>query len=108
MMLSSAPLLALLLATVSTTAAQAQDTKKWTLLHSFNGRDFSRRGKVLLQVLDGSPDITLVNDESCVDTSQIETMMSFGLYQLKMVEDGTSDSVLTTVPSCQLRRSNFR
>jgi hypothetical protein len=25
-----------------------------------------------------------------------------------MVEDGTSNSVLTTVPSCQLRRSNFR
>lgn len=77
-------------------------------MHSFDGQQFTRRGQVVLQVVDGVAKIELANDEACMEASQIETMMTFGLYQLKLVEEGTQNTVLTSVPSCQLRRASFR
>ena len=94
-----------LLGVVFTTA---QESTKWTLMHSFDGQNFVRRGQVVLQVEDGVAKIEMMNDEACMEASQIQTMMAFGLYQLKLVEDGTQNTVLTSVPSCQLRRASFR
>lgn len=94
----------------STATTVAQDTKQWTLLHSFNGRDFAPRATVLLHGKDdGTAEMTLTNDnDAVVGVTQIKAMMDFGLYQLKLIDQETQSTILTSVPSCQVRQASFR
>jgi len=94
----------------STATTVAQDTKHWTLLHSFNGRDFAPRATVLLHGKDdGTAEMTLTNDnDAVVGVTQIKAMMDFGLYQLKLIDQETQSTILTSVPSCQVRQASFR
>ena len=127
----AALLLAFLLVAVSTTAesntsSSSSLTKSWTLYHSWGTGEESTalqpRGRVQLEISDGggetsSVELTMENEADCLTETAVEAMLSAGWYQLKLVEDNDGDGggngekspdVITTVPSCLLRRANFR
>lgn len=106
-------------------ATAAQDLRRtWTLYHSMNPQlgeqGFSKRGVVTLEPASGDDNdgannnpvkLTVENDADSFTAANVEAVMSSGWYQVKLVEDGGAASVvpvMTTVPACQLRRSNFR
>ena len=105
-------------------ALATQDLRrKWTLYHSMNPqlgeRGFTKRGVVTLEAAGDNDNadnypvkLTVENAVDSFTTANLETIMSSGWYQVKLVEDGGDAAsvvpVMTTVPACQLRRSNFR
>lgn len=113
-------LLALFLLAVAsgTTVVQAAEDlrRTWTLYHSVNpklgAKGFTKRGVVTLEPSDDNQvQLTVVNDENSLTAKDIDSMMASGWYQVKLVEDKAQDGatpVMTTVPACQMRRSNFR
>jgi hypothetical protein len=110
-------------ATASAGSAAASLGKKWILYHSIGpsvgGDDpqWVRRGTVDLNVnVDGNSEdqvkLTVENDEGCLSETAIQSLMESKWYRLKLEEESTDGgrplSVMTTVSSCQVRRSNFR
>lgn len=77
--------------------------KTWTLYHAWKGHDFSKRGSITLTLENSVPTLSVENVASATH------LPSEDFYQLKLVEDGKEDSyTLTSVPSCQVHRANFR
>ena len=129
-------LLLLLLLLISTTITAAEEaatkkTKSWTLYHAVNGGTFHKRGTVRLSVpveggdADKKIELEIENDPNAFgdgalpsDDTLTVSDLNRGLYKLKLVEDQGGNnsnkaatiapSVLTTVPGCHVRRSNFR
>ena len=88
--------------------------RTWTLYHSMDpklgDKGFTKRGVVTLEPENNEAKLTLENDENIFSTEKLEAMMASGWYQVKLVEDGKTGTVpvKTTIPSCHLRRANFR
>jgi hypothetical protein len=87
-------------------------TKKWTLYHSMGeGEDWLLRGTVTLEIGGGEGEkiqLNVDNQEGCLSESALEHLQIAAWYKLKLVEEGTEASVMTTVSACQVRRANFR
>lgn len=78
----------------------------WTIYHSWNaGQDFARRGE--LQWSEEEETLVVTNDESAVTKENIQAMLDYGWYHVK-IENSNDDFVLSTVPACNLRRANFK
>jgi len=92
--------------------AEVDASKSWTLYHSFNGGvDFAPRGTVKLSIVDDSEvNLEVENTADCLTEAAIESLLQQKWYQLKLVEDNNDEAppILTSVPSCQVRRANFR
>jgi len=104
--------------------------KSWTLLHSLggggDGEVFRKRGSVTLSLLDEEKatndnldkvKLEVTNDDDAFKSFASPDVLARGLYKLKLVPDNKKDSdaaaaqafsVMTSVPGCQLLRSNFR
>ena len=88
--------------------------RTWTLYHSMDPKlgtkGFTKRGVVTLEPENNEVKLTLENDENSFTAEHLDTMMTSGWYQVKLVEDGKKAPVpvKTTIPACQLRRANFR
>jgi len=95
-----------LLFALSSVAKGAQKTL--SLYHAVNGGDFVKRGIVTLEATKEKGIKAEVKNEIELDSSSIDSMVETGLYQLKVVDDKTGQSVLASVPACQVRRANFR
>lgn len=94
------PLMALVL---SPLLIHASKEKTWTLYHAWKGHDFTKRGKISLQLNEGVPELSIDNSQ------QIEDLPLDDFYQLKLVQDGSKDLyTLTSVPACQVHRASFR
>lgn len=92
-------------------AVSASNTKSWKLLHSIdNGKSFSERATVNLGLNDeGKAEIKIENAADCMSLDVVNEGMLQGLYQVKLVDDESPDSILmASVPACQVKRSNFR
>jgi len=87
----------------------AELTKSFSLYHSLDGgSDFQRRGSITLTSTPTGIETKVEEDESCLDITLINSMVSEGgLYRLKVVDQDGS-TTLTSVPGCNLRRANFR
>lgn len=95
----------------------ASDLRRtWTLYHSADPKQgesgFSKRGVLTLEPGENEVYLSIENHDNSFSSQDLETMMASGWYQLRLVEDGSADKkippVVTTVPACQVRRSNFR
>mmetsp|Transcript_16271 Transcript_16271/g.25312 ORF Transcript_16271/g.25312 Transcript_16271/m.25312 type:complete len:267 (-) Transcript_16271:1193-1993(-) len=82
--------------------------KTLSLYHAVNGGDFVKRGIVTLEATKEKGIKAEVQNEIQLDSASIDAMVETGLYQLKVVDDKTGQSVLASVPACQVRRANFR
>ena len=93
-------------------------TKSWKLFHSTSVTGtYVPRGTVTLS-LSSSKDaespvqLNVLNEEDAFTVEMVNEMISQEgvLYHLKLVEEGADNptAIITTVPACQLRRSNFR
>lgn len=109
------PWTAAILTVVSPLSVQADKT--WSLLHSVDGVNFMPRGQVILSVSpEKNAEISFADavegdeedDAGKLDAAAVESMVQYGLYQLKLVEDGTNNYVMASVPACQIKRANFR
>jgi hypothetical protein len=105
-------LLGLAAASLSFVVATAEtSTKSWTLYHSLNGQDFSRRGVVEWSIDNHGQDLDykVINDADTISTESVQAMLEYGWYQVKLqASDNQHDFVLATVPACNLLRGNLR
>jgi len=97
--------------------ANSAINKKYKVYHSLrpttNPHYFSPRGHITLDAYADTVATSFEesNENSCLYDSlgDIDSLVqSNGLYRLKIVDEETNRSVIISVPSCELRRSNFR
>mmetsp|Transcript_10120 Transcript_10120/g.29456 ORF Transcript_10120/g.29456 Transcript_10120/m.29456 type:complete len:277 (-) Transcript_10120:12-842(-) len=82
----------------------AQKTQEWLVSHSSNGVDFARRGVLKL---DEEGKFHLENDPLTVE--QTRSLLEAPWYHVQVSAPGSNEAmVLQTVPSCHLRRANFK
>jgi len=86
----------------------ASDSKSWKLLHSLdNGKSFTARATVDLGLNDeGEVEIKIENNADCLSLDALEDLK--GLYQVKLIDDESKTTVISSVPACEVKRSNFR
>mmetsp|Transcript_7947 Transcript_7947/g.19204 ORF Transcript_7947/g.19204 Transcript_7947/m.19204 type:complete len:302 (+) Transcript_7947:2-907(+) len=83
----------------------------WTIYHSWNAdQEFSRRGELTWSEEEGALQVTNDDGEesSALSNENIQAMLDYGWYHVKIENPGTNDFVLATVPACNLRRANFK
>lgn len=92
-------------------------TKTYQVYHSIKPRTnpnaFSRRGDITLSSTDDDVAVSFQEaDQGGLSQNAFEDLdalvESNGLYRLKLVDEETGRSVLASVPSCEVRKSNFR
>ncbi len=99
-----------------TTSAAATRNSSWKVYHSFNGGQlFSLRGTIDWSITENdetSPvEVSMTNDNGDLSAANLQAMIESGWYQVKLVNSNSKSSkdyVLSTVPACQVIRSNFR
>ena len=97
-------LLLLLAASISVASAAGPS---WTIYHSWNGgEEFSRRG--VLEWSEEEKSFSVTNDEQALTKEQVQAMLDYGWYQVKIDNSENDDYVLATIPACNLRRANFK
>lgn len=118
-------LVALSSSSPSVAAAAAAPQKTWTLHHAVLSENHSEpqfvpRGKLILSIQEAPEDkkketegplhAVLEHDENALSNEMLQQLLTPGAwYQLKLVDDANSKhQVITTVPACHVRRSNFR
>ena len=106
----SGPVLLLLLLLSNLLSVVVAAEKTWSLLHSFDGQTFTPRGqiKLALSESEATPEISLESEETVLDSASIESMVSYGLYQVKILDESTGNYVMASVPACQVKRAYFR
>lgn len=91
-------------------------TKSWTLYHRAvrageSEGDWLERGTIDLVVdadAAAEPTITVKNNEDSIPDMIAELSISDSAYYQVKLGDSDDNTILTTVPSCHLRRSNYR
>lgn len=90
--------------------------KRFKLYHSFaQDKPFHPRGTITFSARADTNEITTVieNDESCLSANilqDVDELISNGeFYRIKVVdEENHGQSVLASVPGCEVKRANFR
>ena len=86
----------------------------WTIYHSWNpNQEFVRRGSLIWgsnSDSEGKNVFQIVNDDASADMTakDIQDMLEYGWYHVKIQGDKDSNFVFQTVPACNLRRANFK
>lgn len=79
--------------------------QQWTIYHSFDGgHSYSRRGT--LDWKGGDESLVITNDALTPDIAR--DILSSAWYRIKIDTTANGEYVLATVPSCHVRRANFR
>lgn len=111
---------------VQVAAAAKDGSISWTVYHSWNqNQDYVRRGSLVwgppsnsdgdTTTEDNTPNefqFQLTNDDvsASLTADDIAEMLEYGWYHVKIQgdQDASSNFVFQTVPSCNLRRANFK
>mmetsp|Transcript_62501 Transcript_62501/g.73101 ORF Transcript_62501/g.73101 Transcript_62501/m.73101 type:complete len:288 (+) Transcript_62501:133-996(+) len=109
-------LLLILTLTLITVAAAKESTKQvptkrtYTLQHSFSADDvFTDRGKLILSLDNDSITSQLETPSDCLTSTSLKfSSKPPRHYKLKVIDDTTQTSSVTSVPFCNVIRSNFR
>jgi hypothetical protein len=95
-------------------AAAASKSVSWSIYHSWNPQqNFVKRGSITWNMDDvedkeTSSILEVVNDQE-LTAQDVNDMLEYGWYHVKLVPDANPDDfVLGTVPSCHVRRANFK
>ena len=98
-------------------SAASEDLRRtWTLYHSLDpklgAKGYTKRGLVTLEAADNNEaKFVIENDDNVLSAADLDTALSSGWYQVKLIENGKTNNaepVMTSVPACQLRLANFR
>jgi hypothetical protein len=103
-------------------ASSATNVKSWSLYHAWETQQeegvnylapqFHRRGTLRLMLDPANTENQvqwIVENEAVLSAGDVDTLIDNGWYYVQAVpNEGTKDSVVTSVPACQVRRSNFR
>jgi len=121
MLSTLAPALMFLSAAHMVQAAAPDSALSWTIYHSWNqNQDFVRRGKLIWAPKSGDAEdssndkkeFQIINDDesSSLSAKDIRDMLDYGWYHVKIQGDAADDNnfVFQSVPSCNLRRANFK
>eukprot|EP00531_Pseudo-nitzschia_arenysensis_P002986 CAMPEP_0116137400 /NCGR_PEP_ID=MMETSP0329-20121206/12228_1 /TAXON_ID=697910 /ORGANISM="Pseudo-nitzschia arenysensis, Strain B593" /LENGTH=285 /DNA_ID=CAMNT_0003632313 /DNA_START=82 /DNA_END=939 /DNA_ORIENTATION=- len=91
--------------------ASAESAISWTIYHSWNQKqDYVKRGTLDWGTSEESGDkkeFTIVN-ESELGPKEIQEMLDYGWYHVKIQGSNQKSFVFQTVPACNLRRANFK
>lgn len=92
-------------------AASAESAISWTIYHSWNqNQDYVKRGTLEWGTSEESGDkneFTIVNDSE-LGPKEIQEMLDYGWYHVKIQGSNQKSFVFQTVPACNLRRANFK
>jgi len=81
----------------------------WTVYHSWNAdQEFSRRGELKWSEEEGALQITNDEDGLLLTQENVQSMLEYGWYHVKIQNPNDDDYVLSTVPACNVRRANFK
>ena len=97
-------MLTLLIASLALSNVVQASSPSWTVYHSWNAdEEFTRRGELTWNQEEATLQIT--NDERIPD---LQAMLDYGWYHVKIQNPNDQDFVLSTVPACNVRRANFK
>ncbi len=105
--------LAVVLSAVAVLPVVAASTEtsglSWTIYHSWNqNQEFVKRGSLVWDKAEDSEknEFQIVNDEE-LQAKDVSDMLDYGWYHVK-IQGSDGSFVFQTVPSCNLRRANFK